>query len=785
MLTRITSTLGKVRSLLSVVASQSFLIILLAFLPFTHSFASVFTVNNTTDSNPFSFRNCIALANSSPGLDTVNFSVAGTISTLTPLPAITDPVFINGASAPGYVACGNPQISINGAGAGTANGIQLLSGASGSTIVALNVRSFALNGIQLINSDGNTIRSCYVGTTQNGNAPAPNGLNGFQLEVNSDFNVLGGPGLCDGNVVSGNGGAGFSLNSSSSNTIVGNQVGVNPAGTAAVGNSGIGVLMINGSNANVLGGNTLNERNIIANNGTGLTSNGISIDGSSGSIIQNNYIGVDATGNVAMGNAENGISLNNAPNSVIGGAGALEGNVIADHNFHGIVLNGGSNNVNIQGNVIGTNAAGTVGIGNDDSGVIVINSSAVNIGGTAAGTGNLLSGSISEYGIFVIGSSDVVVQGNRIGTDITGTAPIPNFDGGIRIQFNSSDNTVGGTAAGAGNVIAYNTGYGVGVLSSDCSRNLISRNEMFCNTGKGIELNAVGNNNHPSPVITSFSGAGASGTAQPNDIVELYYDSVCTATCQGKDFIASVVANGAGAWSYVGPLNGSATLVAIAIRTSLPPTLVNNTSEATCQVILPVEWAYFDASPEGGNRVRLDWETASETNASHFEVERSRDNLEFARIGRVDAANLGQGSRYDMLDTSPGGGMNFYRLKQVDFNGDFSYSEVRQVLLDADGVQLLLGANPADDVIRFQVQGVDQLLSVGQQQGAGQLQGAETVGTRFTLLDQVGKVVLTGERNFQSGEWIEIPASDLGAGLYLLRVMTSEGKVTRKVVVQH
>ena len=103
-----------------------------------------------------------------------------------------------------------------------------------------------------------------------------------------------------------------------------------------------------------------------------------------------------------MGNAENGISLNVAPNSIIGGSGALEGNVISNHNFHAIVLNGASNNVDIQGNVIGTNAAGTAAMGNDDSGVIVINSSSVNIGGTAPGAGNLLSGSISEYGVFVI-----------------------------------------------------------------------------------------------------------------------------------------------------------------------------------------------------------------------------------------------------------------------------------------------------------------------------------------------------------------------------------------------
>lgn len=746
---------------------RSLLLLCVGCLIYTQSFGAVFTVTNTSDSNPFSFRNCIVLSNFSLGTDTIAFAVSGTVTLLSPLPPISDRVFIDGTTAPGYVACGNPQFVLNGAAAGSANGLQLLAGASGSTIQALNIRSFALNGLQLIDSDANTIRSCYIGTTQNGNAAFPNGLNGIQFENTSDFNTIGGSGPCDGNVISGNGGVGISLNSSNSNSIVGNHVGVNAAGTGAVGNSSIGILLVNGSNSNLIGGATLDERNIISNNGSGLTGNGLAIDGSTGNIIRNNYIGVDVTGSVAMGNAENGISLNVAPNSIIGGSGALEGNVISNHNFHAIVLNGASNNVDIQGNVIGTNAAGTVAMGNDDSGVIVINSSSVNIGGTAPGAGNLLSGSISEYGVFVISSSDVLIQGNQIGTDINGTAPIPNFDGGIRIDFNSNDNTVGGTAAGAGNTIAFNTGYGVGVLSNNCARNLISRNSFFCNTGLGIDLNGVGNNNHPSPTITAFSTGGASGNAQPNDMIELYYDSVCTASCQGKDYIATVSANAAGVWSYAGPLTGSATLVAVAIRTSLPATLVNNTSEATCQTILPVEWASFKATLDQNNVVQLDWETTSELNASHFEVERSYQGGDFEKIGEVEAANHERGSSYQFSDHAPLEGLNSYRLKQVDLNGEFTHSEVRQILFSASGVQLMIGSNPADEMIRFRVSGIEDPV------------------IRCELLDQVGKVVFTQGYSTLSQDWNSIPVENLAGGMYHLRIATPTHRIIRCVLIQH
>ena len=468
-----------------------------------------------------------------------------------------------------------------------------------------------------------------------------------------------------------------------------------------------------------------------------------------------------------MGNAENGIAINSAPGTIIGGTGPDDGNIISNHNFHAIVLNGASNNCTIQGNMMGTDATGSVAMGNDDSGVIVINSTMVQIGGTAPGAGNLLSGSLSEYGIFIIGSNNVTVHGNLIGTDITGTMPIPNDDGGIRVDFFSSDNFIGGTGAGEGNTIAFNTGYGVGVLSADCDRNLITRNSFFCNTGDMIDLGGVGNDNHPAPAITNFTAFGASGTAFPNDIIELYYDSTCTASCQGKDFITSINAGAGGFWSYTGPLNTSATLVAVAIRTSAPATSVNNTSEATCITILPVVWASFTAELTPEQEVLLDWETASESNASHFEVERSLDGQNFETIGQVQADNLDQGSSYRFLDPTPQAGLNTYRLRQVDLNGDFSYSEIRTVLLEGTGLQFAVAPNPADDQLTI------FLSDPGQSKA------------QLILTDETGRQVQQQELELQSGTSFQLSATELPSGLYFLTVVTPSGRKSKKISILH
>src|SRR5262249_53405536 len=116
----------------------------------------------------------------------------------------------------------------------------------------------------------------------------------------------------------------------------------------------------------------------------------------------------------------------------------------------------------VQGNLIGTDVTGTRALGNAGSGVVVSFTPDTTVGGTAAGAGNVISGN-NENGVRVDGAARAVVQGNFIGTDGTGTRNLANGSDGVLIFRTGSGNQIGGTAPAAGNVIGFNGGAGVNI----------------------------------------------------------------------------------------------------------------------------------------------------------------------------------------------------------------------------------------------------------------------------------------------------------------------------------
>ena len=97
-------------------------------------------------------------------------------------------------------------------------------------------------------------------------------------------------------------------------------------------------------------------------------------------------------------------------------------------------------------------------------------------------------------------------------------------------------------------------------------------------------------------------------------------------------------------------------------------------------VPLPVELLNFEARLYDQNRVDLFWTTFSEINSSEFVVERSKDGFDFREIGRVTAAGFSSNNiDYFLSDYDPENGINYYRLKSVDLDGSYSYSDIRSV----------------------------------------------------------------------------------------------------------
>ncbi|MET0621249.1 MAG: S-layer homology domain-containing protein, partial [Thermoanaerobaculia bacterium] len=269
---------------------------------------------------------------------------------------------------------------------------------------------------------------------------------------------------------------GINSNNGGSLTLTGSYIGTDAAGTAAVPN-GIGVNLINGG-TNTIGGATAALRNVIAGN----QSSGIQVAFGTTGTIRGNYIGVDATGAALPTGI--GISCANANNLVVGGSAPGEGNVVAGSSTGaGILLQSCTQSI-VRGNFIGTNAAGTEAVPNL-RGLEINLSGGVQIGGPGAGDGNLISG--NGTGVVFTVSDEGIIQGNRFGTDVTGTLPIPNSIaaklGGEVLLFGTS--TPGGPGA---NIVAFNS---QGVIATG-STDTIRGNSIHDNAILGIDWGGLG-----------------------------------------------------------------------------------------------------------------------------------------------------------------------------------------------------------------------------------------------------------------------------------------------------
>ncbi len=384
-----------------------------------------------------------------------------------PLPAITNQVFLDGWSQGGAGYAGPPLIALNGARAGPgANGLELDAGSDGSTVRGLVIQQFGGNGLELSGTSADLLTGNYVGTDAGGGAALGNGHTGVFLS-DAAANTVGGTAAADANVISGNDQSedtvGLEIGGSRAigNLVVGNRVGTDASGTAAVPNASDGIAITSGATANTVGGTAAAAANLISGNrGPGVELSG---DATSGNVVLGNRIGTDATGTAKLGNDEGVLLRFNATANTVGGAAAGSANVISGNGRFGVDFSFGPVGNVVAGNLIGTDITGTAALGNF-SGLTIDSGTANTVGGTAAGAGNVISGNdTSGLAIRGSGTSGNVVLGNRIGTDITGTAALGNQGDGLSLVSESSANTIGGAAPGAGNVISGNNGDGVDI----------------------------------------------------------------------------------------------------------------------------------------------------------------------------------------------------------------------------------------------------------------------------------------------------------------------------------
>ena len=347
--------------------------------------ASADVVTTTSDSGSGSLYQAIEDVDS--GLvNTIDFAISGSgiqVIYTGGLPTITEPVTIDGTSQSGY--SGSPLIELNGSDAPSGTtGLTLATGSNGSTILGLYVTGFSNDGIDIIGS----------------------------------YDTIGGA-PTGGNVLSGNGNDGISIDdisgySSDDETVQGNIIGLDVTGTAALGNGANGIELV-GSDYGILdstiGGTSEDARNLISGNDGGR----IQIDNGGSNLIVGNYIGTDASGGTAVPNENGIVDSGGAENeaNTIGGSEGGAGNLISGNTDAGITITNAPH-IEISTNSIGTTLDGTDALANAVGIVLDGDANFVDV------SNNLVSGNTGD-GVRAENITACSFEGNTIGLDQAGS----------------------------------------------------------------------------------------------------------------------------------------------------------------------------------------------------------------------------------------------------------------------------------------------------------------------------------------------------------------------------
>jgi parallel beta-helix repeat protein len=423
---------------------------------------------------------------------------------------------INGSGTSGNRVRGNYiGTDVNGTGAvGNHTAIRIDQGASNNTIGGNNgtpdgactgdcnlISGNNWQGVRITEPGtvSNTISGNYIGTHVTGTTALGNVDAGIWIDDQASYNSIGGDTPSERNVISGNGYSGVTLSDSGTNynTVSGNYIGTDSSGSYAIRQLEEGVGIWFGASYNTIGGDTPEERNLIGGNSV----HGVRLwgSGTNSNTISGNYIGTNITGTGVISNGKHGVQLGDgASYNTIGGLTADERNLISGNNEHGIIIfsqSGFTTAYNIIiGNYIGTDASGTVDMGNGANGDGIGfggNPGSFRlynrIGGSTAAERNIISGNAGN-GVY-IGSSGTMsntVSGNYIGTNAGGDTAVSNQGGGIEMGDGASYNTIGGATSGQGNLISGNNSNGIviegtGVVTEPTAHNTVSGNYIGTN----------------------------------------------------------------------------------------------------------------------------------------------------------------------------------------------------------------------------------------------------------------------------------------------------------------
>ena len=428
---------------------------------------------------------------------------------------------------------------------------------------------FGLDGF----GNGPQIFGNKIGTDASGSFAIGNKSYGLYL-VNTVNSIIGSSNPLEGNLISGNNVSTTTIGlfSGDSCIIKGNKFGTNWNCTDTIPNS----TAIQTQGKTQIGGLAINERNIISGNLKGIaTARNVEILG--------NYIGTDCTGTISMANSL-GIWISNFSGQSF--VQKIHDNLISGNDVGIGTLFIQNHNVEIYRNLIGLDASGINALPNN-YGIIIGSAYNFDIGGRDTTKRNYISGNIiAGIRLGWHSSSRDTVMNNILGLNKL-MNPVPNGKGiffeydfdsayianniiaanntfGIEMAYESNNNTI------ENNIICNNVSDGI---RCEGNENLFRKNSIFGNGNKGINLYGSGNDTILTPQLLSATSNNISGTALPGATVELFRWSSQDSLPQGKNYIASVIADSAGNWNYIGPITTWSDI------TATPTDSRNNTSE--------------------------------------------------------------------------------------------------------------------------------------------------------------------------------------------------------------
>ncbi len=280
-------------------------------------------------------------------------------------------------------------------------------------------------------------------------------------------------------------------------------------------------------------------------------------------------------------------------------------------------------------------------------------------------------------------------------------------------------------------------------LGWNTSGNIIESSQV---TGQNNGAVAIIHDSRYEVQVFDGGGAGTLFTAAPIKIGEIFYDNLNAGDANiGSDvFFGTTVTDPAIVY-----LDGNSNSQSIVV-------------EGPVSVLLPVELTYFEASRYNDNSATLEWETASELDFSHFEIERSMDGRTWNNISKVQGQALNTlGAEYSYLDMNiplprATASTVYYRLKMVDNDGVYEYSDIRTVGFESQGVEVEVYPNPTANTITV---------------------NSEFPVTHVSVFDVDGKLVI--DQDYLDAE---IDLKQMNSGLYRVVITTEAGQFVKSII---